>query len=248
MNHVTTFTEVRGARQAVGEELVGLLIGAGFTCALFLGMAYFENFGAAEPIAEIEDLRMVAIPLEPPPPPPKLEEHIQVPQEILPFAGLEAGATESPVSIAVVPPDLEALMPTMTSLPKAQIQFAALHAELKPKVDVTVDVRHIYQDTEVDQRPRALVRAVPPIPPEVRGNASVLRVGLLVLIGLNGKIESVRVLETSGNPQFDAIVAATVRDEWLFSPAIRRGKKVRVLAQQGFRVNFTGGTSPFSLD
>jgi hypothetical protein len=52
------------------------------------------------------------------------------------------------------------------------------------------------------------------------------------------------VVESSGNAKFDEIFARTVRDQWLFSPAIRRGKKVKCLAQQWFRVNFTSG-SPF---
>ncbi|HEX2851966.1 MAG TPA: energy transducer TonB [Opitutaceae bacterium] len=248
MNHLTTFPEVRGARQAAREEAVGLLLGAGFSLLLFLGMAHFENFGAAEPAAEIEELRIAAMSSEPPPPPPRLENFTQVPPEIAPLSGLEVGASESPVSVAVVPPDLETLMPAATSLPRAAIQFGVLHAELKPKAGVEFDAGHVYQSAEVDQKPRALVRSVPPIPREVRGDAAVLRVGLLLVIGLNGRVESARVMESSGNAKFDTIVAATVRDEWLFSPAMRRGKKVRVLAQQGFRVSFTGGSSPYSLD
>jgi hypothetical protein len=248
MSHLTSMAEVRGARQAAKEEAVALLIGAGFTFALFLGMAHFEDFGATTPIAEIEDMRMVALPLEPPPPPPRLEEQVKVSETVLPFSGLEVGASDSPVSIAVVPPDLELLIPSMTSPPRGRIQFGVLYTELKPKADIEVDIRHVYQDTEVDQRPRALVRTVPPIPAEVSGRASTLRVGLLLLIGQDGRPESARVVETSGNPRFDAIVAGTVQDEWLFSPAIRRGKKVRVLAQQAFRITFTSGGSPFSLD
>jgi len=72
MNRFIYMTEVRGARQAAEDEAVGLLIGAGFTFALFFGMVHFEHFGASEPVAEIEDVRMAAMPLEPPPPPPRL--------------------------------------------------------------------------------------------------------------------------------------------------------------------------------
>jgi TonB family protein len=93
-----------------------------------------------------------------------------------------------------------------------------------------------------------LVRTVPPIPDDVRGGAATLRVKLLLLVSRDGKAESARVLESSGNPAFDAIVARTMQNEWMFSPAIRRGKKVRVLAQQAFRVTFSGGTSPFDVN
>jgi TonB family protein len=119
-----------------------------------------------------------------------------------------------------------------------------LHSELKPKAGIETDPRHIYQQAEVDQRPRSLVRAVPPIPRDVRGSASTLRVNLIMLIGMNGQPENVRIAETSGNSAFDAIVAKTVLNEWRFSPAVRRGKKVRVLVEQAFRINFTGGGSP----
>ena len=72
--------------------------------------------------------------------------------------------------------------------------------------------------------------------------------GGLLLIDVRGRVESARVLQSSGNARFDEIVARTVKDEWLFSPGVRRGKKVRVLAEQGFRITFPGGGSPFSLE
>ncbi len=247
MNPLISMADVRGARLAAGEEVAGLLIGTGFTFALFFGLAHFENFGTTPPITEIEDVRMAALPLEPPPPPPKLEELAPVPDEALPFAGLEIGASDSPVSIAVVPPDLEVMLPATTSLPRAKIQVGFLHSELKPKAGLEVDLRHVYQSTEVDQKPHAIVRTVPIIPSEVSGSASTLRVGLLLLLDVNGHPESVRVAESSGNPRFDTIVANTVKDEWMFSAATRRGRKVRVLAQQSFRINFSSGGSPFEL-
>jgi len=241
-------TDVRGARQAAGEETAGLLMGASFTFALFFGMAYFETFRAPKPIAQIEDVRTAAVSLEPPPPPPKFDAPAPVPDEVLPLSGLEIGASDSPVSIAVVPPDLESLIPATTIPLRARIQGSLLQTEFKPKAAVEVDLRHVYQETEVDQKPRALVRTTPLIPAEVQGHAAMLRVVLVLLIGLDGKAESARVMQGSGNPRFDAIVARTVESEWLFSPAVRHGRKVRVLAQQAFRVTFTSGGSPFNMD
>lgn len=240
--------EMRGAPHPARDEIAGWLIGGGFTFALFFALAHFENFGAAAPVVAIEDIRMAGAFLEPPPPPPKIEEHTPTSEAALPLAGLEIAAAESPVSIAIVPPDLESLVPATSDAPRASVQFALLHTDLKPKANIEADVRHVFQSAEVDQRPRALVRTVPPIPPDVRGSASTLRVGLILLIGADGKAESARVAESSGNPRFDAIVARTVQNEWMFSPAIRRGKKVRVLAQQPFRINFNGSGSPLGLD
>ena len=248
MNLLDSRVDGRGAWQAAEAEAVGLLAGAGFTFALFFALAHFDRFDAAEPVAAIEDMRMVAIPFEPPPPPPRLAQPAPVPEAAVPFAGIEVGASNSPVSIAVVPPDMETMFPATTSQPGARIQFNALYTELRPRVDFEVDARHVYQETEVDQQPQALVRTVPPVPPDVAGRAPTLRVRLLLLIGQNGKVESARVVESSGNPRFDEIVSHTVVNEWLFSPAIRRGKKVRVMAQQAFRLTFSNGTSPFTTN
>jgi hypothetical protein len=246
MNNIVSIFEVRSARRAAGEETASLLAGAAFTLGLLLAMANVGDLGATQPALEIEDLRIVSMPLEPPPPPPMLEEVRPVPEEMVPFTGIEIGASDSPVSIAVMPQDLEMFFPPTTQF-GARIQAGVLHTEFRPKVEADFDANYVYQDTDVDQRPRAVVRTVPPIPPDVANSAPALRVVLLLLIGVNGKAESARVLESSGNAKFDSIVANTVQREWLFSPAIRRGKKVRVLAQQAFRVTYGGGGSPFDL-
>jgi TonB family protein len=155
-------------------------------------------------------------------------------------------ASDSSISIAVVPPDLETLIPTTSTPPKAMIQFGQLYTDLKPKIDVEAEVRQIYQESEVDQVPRALIRTAPSISRDVRGNAATLRAVLILLIDTKGRPENTRIVQSSGNAQFDEIIARTVKEKWLFSPAIRRGKKVKCLAQQAFRVNFTAA-SPFEL-
>lgn len=244
MHRVASISDVRNVAEAAREEAFGLLIGAAFTAALFVGMAYFENIGSTEPAGEIEEVRMVAASFEPPPPPLPTVDRTPAPEAVLPLAGIEVASSDSPVTIAVVPPDLEEFIPTTTNPPRAAIQFGHLHTELKPKMDLEMDVRHVYQDTEVDQPPRAVVRVAPPIPRHVRGSATTLRVVLILLIDQKGKAQSSRVLQSSGNKEFDEIVARNVKEEWLFSPAIRQGKKVRCMAQQAFRVNFSSA-SPF---
>ena len=242
MNHLPSLSDVSGTRQAAKEEVVGLLIGTGFTLALFLSLAHFENFGTTKPATEIEEMRMVAMPLEPPPPPPPPK--VAAADAVLPFAGLELGASDSPVSVAVVPPDIESLIPSTTSPLAATLQSTMLY----PKVDIDVDSRHVYQESEVDQLPYALVRTAPNIPLSVSGRASTMRVELLLLINQIGKPENVRVLVSSGNPQFDAIVAKTVQNEWLFSPGIRHNKKVNVLGRQPVEMTFATGATPFDLN
>ena len=146
----------------------------------------------------------------------------------------------------MVPPDLEKLIPTSSEPPKAGIQYAYLPAELKPGFRVDVDVHRIYQAAEVDQQPKAITRVAPPVPKSLFGDSNSLRVNLLLLIDESGHVVSARVVESSGQQQFDQIVAQTVKERWEFSPAIKRGKRVKCLAEQAFRVNLGGG-SPFTV-
>lgn len=234
------------ARQPVRDGIAGWIGGAGFTFLLFFAMAHLEHVGTGEAPAEIEDLRMAAIPFEPPPPPPRPAEPAPPPVEMPPLAGIELGASDSALRIAVVPPDLETLVQATPTPPRALVPFSHFHTEFKPHVEVQADVRHVFQESEVDKVPTAIVRVAPAVPNHLFGDARSLRVVLLLLIEPNGRVSSARVSQSSGRPEFDTLVAQTVKESWEFTPALRRGKKVRCLAQQPFRVNLGGG-SPYEL-
>ncbi len=230
------------------DEVVGALAGVAFTFGLFFAVAYVQRLGSPVPVDDIEDLHGIAVPLDPPPPPPKIVETQPEPETPLPLTGIEIAASDSPVSISVVPPDLEKIIPSTATEVHGRIQALPDITEFKPKSNIEVDTNHIYQETEIDQRPHSIVRTAPHIPAEVSGNASAMRVLLLLLIDQRGKVESARIVQTSGNPQFDEIVSENVKNQWLFSPGMRRGKKVRVLAQQAFRIVFKNGdSSPFAV-
>jgi TonB family protein len=246
MNLHSSLSQESTGLQAGGDEILGWIGGAGFTFLLFFGMAHFEHAGADESAAEIADLRMVSMPLDPPPPPPRTTEPMTAPADMPPFAGIEVAASESPVRIAVVPPDLQMLVQATPHPPRALVPFRHFHTEFKPQMEVTVDPRHVYRTSEVDQPPVAINRVVPPVPKPVFGDAAVLRVVLLVVIEPNGAVSSARVSQSSGQSEFDKIVVETVINEWEFTPAIRRGKKVRCLAQQNVRVRLGAG-SPFEI-
>lgn len=230
-----------GAGGAGGEAL-SLAVGALFTLGLFLAIAGFED--TSPPVApdEIEDLRAMSIPLEAPPPKPL--ETQPVAEAAAPFAGLEIGPTDSPVKIAVVPPDLRELIPAPAAAPAATIQPARLYTEFKPQGEIGGDLQRIFQQHEVDKKPTVLSRPSPRIPPLVRGRAETLRISLLVVIDARGGVSSIRVLQGSGNPRFDAIIVADVREAWVFSPAVKKGKNVRCMIQQSVRVNWVNDT-PF---
>jgi len=226
------------------DEALSVLAGLAFTGGLFLTIAHFERHDDREPREEIPELRAVAMPLEPPP--PRVEEKLrtEVPTE-LPFAGLDVEANSSPVKIAVVPPDLEAFVPHSDVPPAAAIQVATLYTAFKPQMDLEADFSRVFQSTEVDQRPTVLSRPNPFIPSYVRNKAEVLRVLLLITVNVDGAVQNVRILNSSGNPKFDAIIVEGVRAEWMFTPAVKKGHKVRCLLQQSVAVTWRNDGSPF---
>ena len=67
---------------------------------------------------------------------------------------------------------------------------------------------------------------------------------VLILIDPRGAVSNVRLLQGSGNKYFDAILLRDIREAWVFSPAMKKGHKVRCLVQQNIRVDWTANT-PF---
>lgn len=244
MNRPAAITASLPGENHRGQEAFSWIAGLGFTLALFLGLANFENLGADHPSAEIPELRLVSMPFETPPPPPRPAEPVPSTENMPAFAGLDVAATDSAVRIAVLPPDLEALLPSTREPPRAVIQPGYLQAGFKPRMDVEAAGRRIYQVSEVDQPPQAIVRVAPSVPKELYGDARTLRVVLLLLIEADGRVASARVVQSSGQPVFDQATVETVKTLWEFTPAIRRGQQVKCLAQQNVRVNL-GSTSPF---
>jgi len=226
------------------EEAAGLLFGAGLTFLLFLGMAHFENVRTSQPPAEIEELRVVTAINEPPP--PKVEEHTQPPDVTTPLTGIDIAASDSTVKLAVVPPDIAKIMPQSDLPPRATIQFNQLLTDLRPRSGELAESRHIYQQNEVDQKPVAIVKTIARVSNYTRDNAQELRVTLLLVIDTEGGIESIKLMRASGNKEFDKIVTECVKEEWVFSPAVRHGKKVRCMVQQLVWYKWTSG-SKFTL-
>jgi protein TonB len=218
--------------------MLSLSLGAGFTVLIFLGIARFDLTEPMEPPADIMDLR--AISLQEPPPPPRDMPQEAVPVEAI-LTGFDPGPSESPVQIAVTPPDLEALLPPPPMAPPAVIQAGRLYVDLKPKMDLTAPGDHIFQMAEVDQVPQVLNRVSPTIPTSVRQGAATLRASLVFVVDASGEIRNVRLASSSGNSDFDAIILGNIK-EWTFSPAVRKGKKVRCLLQQAVIIKWSGGS------
>ncbi len=234
-----TLPSARPSGNGVGRSLLSLALGAGFTLGLFLMIARFDRTTPTAPPDDILDLRAVSI-QEPPPPPREIPPREPAPIEDT-LTGLESTPSDSPVQIAVTPPDLESLLPPPAVAPPAVIQVGQLYANLKPKLDVTQVGNRIFQMAEVDQVPQVLNQVTPHVPASVRNGAALLRTSLLFVVDANGEIKNVRIASSSGNPDFDAIVMQNIH-EWTFSPAVRRGQKVRCLLQQAVIIRWSAGS------
>ena len=225
------------------DDILGFVIGLGFTFALFAGIAYFERSDAESAPEQIEDLRQMSIPLDAPP--PKVTEVAAATAPPAPLAGIELAPSESPVKINVVATDFAALVDETTVAPSAVIRQEPLYTNLRPQIDTgTGDFERVFQQYEVDQKPSVLARPNPYIPSVVRGKATTLRASFLIIVNAKGGVDSIRMLSSSGNSGFDKIVTNDIREAWVFQPASKKGRKVRCLLQQAVRVSWTAG-SPF---
>jgi TonB family protein len=236
MAFATSPASAASSVRGLGQDLAGVLLGVVFTLGLFLGIARFDRATPSTVPADIMDLRAVVLQE---PPPPRVVPQDQPPVDLL-LSGIDIAPAHSPVQITVTPPDLRDLLPPQVA-PPAVIQVGQLYANLKPKMDITTTSDHIFQMMEVDQVPRVLNRVTPKISPSVRGAAIMLRTSLIFVVEPTGEIKNVRIASTSGNAEFDAIILRTITD-WSFSPAVRKGVKVRCLLQQAVIIKWTGGS------
>lgn len=228
----------------LAEEAVCLALGGALTFGIFFGIARFESVRPVAPPADIEDLRVMSAFTEPPPPKP--EERVEQ-DTIVPLTGIEIAASDSSVKLAVVPPDLDRIIPSEDIPPRATIQFNQLMTDLKPKAGISGDFDHIYQQNEVDVVPKAVVKTIARVTKRTRDGAVELRVTLVLVIDTVGAVTSIKILKPSGNAKFDQVVMECVRDEWEFSPAVKKGKKVRCMVQQLVWYRWTENNSPFTL-
>jgi len=221
------------------RHALSLLLGAGFTLSLFLGIAHFGKLGPTNPPPELDDLRVAFLPVQPPPVPVTPIDPIP---DITPLAGFELSPSDSEVKIAVSPPNLATLLPEdLSKAPPANAQVTLRLADFKPRMDFIRDPAHIFQRSEVDQPPTVVSRADPLVSSRVRDNAASLHVTLVMVIDANGMGGHVRLTKSSGNAEFDALMIESIK-EWVFTPAIKGGKKVRCLIEQGITVRWAGGS------
>ncbi len=227
------------AQGSLARQIVGFIAGSCFTVALFLGIAHYEKGAPAKPPADLDDLRVALLPVEPPPLPSATAEP---PTETVPLPGFDLAPAESPVKVAVSPPDLAVLLPEeMSKAPIVHARVTTAPGEFKPRMELVMDAQHIYQRSEVDRPPQVLERPNPTVSNSVRDNAKSLHVTLLVVIDANGTVGRIRLTKSSGNEAFDKLMMESIT-EWVFSPAMKNGRNVRCLIEQGITVQWSAGS------
>jgi TonB family protein len=149
--------------------------------------------------------------------------------------GLKEEPSSSPVKIAPSPPALDTLLPI--SRTPSLIASAAIGTTTgpKPTMNLTQEVDHVFQRSEVDQLPFVVSRPDPDVRVSTLGESGKRSVVLLFIVGMRGEVGKVRIVQSSDNSEFDEIIAGYVA-QWVFSPAIRKGKPVRCMIQQRITV------------
>lgn len=230
-------------------ELKGLMFGALFSLVLFSVLARFQGKAEDNGDGDLVELHSLSLPVPPPPPPPpssNTQELQKLPQDTMPLSGIDIEASNSPVKIAVAPPEVAFAMPPARPVPPAAISMGNLATVIKPDMEPSFGAEHVFQQNEVDQVPVAINRESPNVPYIIRRDAEQLRTQLLIVLEADGTVSSTRVVESSGVPEFDSLIAEAVLRRWTFNPAVRRGKKVRCMLMQAFTIRWSS-RSPFQL-
>ncbi len=225
------------------EDAGCLVAGAAVTLGLFVTLSLSQHHNRAAPAADIEDLRAYALPPELPPPPPTTAQATGGDAAApMPLAtGLEASPSDSAVHLAASPPQVE--LPPLPATVPAEIAISNSYPAAKPSAAISISEQQIYQQAEVDQLPRATKQSIQFIPRALRVNLPAqIRIVFILLLEKDGHASSARVVKSSGVPALDELIARSVREDWEFSPAIRRGKAVRCFVQQSYLIKFEAGS------
>jgi TonB family protein len=84
-------------------------------------------------------------------------------------------------------------------------------------------------------------RPDPAVPGRMMAGNAVLRVTAMFVVEPDGMVDHIRLTKFSGIPEFDALMAESIKD-WVFSPAIKGGKKVRCLIEVPISVRQSSGS------
>jgi TonB family protein len=195
--------------------------------------------GEAAPL-DVYAARAVSMPIETPPPDPtESAEPVSVAGPIR----LEIAASNSTIRIQV--PDVPVLVVNPAppaARPAVIARFDIAKSAARPHIETAeTDSRRVFDHSDVDQQPMALQRVQPRITYNEASLVDTPRTTMLLIVNTDGSVGDVRILHTSHDERFDARMIDAIR-EWRFSPAMRKGRKVRCWVQQSISVQLTLGS------
>jgi hypothetical protein len=144
----------------------------------------------------------------------------------VPLTGIDIGASDSPVKLSVIPPDLE--QADAPGRAPAARDDPVRPAPVRPETEE----RHARATSSTSTSrarwtsPRlAVVKTIARVSSRVRDRRGVASRDAALVIDTEGAVTSIRVMRPSGNAKFDGIVLECVRDEWQFSRRSGRGRR-----------------------
>jgi len=176
-------------------------------------------------------------------PPPPAPTPVETEVVDIPLAGFELAPSDSPVKIAASPPppDLLRVEDLSRTPPPAGMELR-LPSNLKPRINVRPDTQHVYQRFEVDRVASVLVETAPQVPRRLFEDENILHTTLVWVVETDGTASHVRVLQSCGKPAVDALLIEMIQDS-VFSPAMKGGRKVRMMTSQLITVKWSEGSS-----
>jgi TonB family protein len=216
-------------------------MGAAASSVIFLGIAHSRRLGLDRPAPPMDDIMSIALPSAPPPPPPPPEQRYEDGGPAPNAIQLDASPSNSPIRVEAVPVVLDTVAaPVIRAV-------AVIPTDFAPHVlrsDLEFDSSHIWETTQVDQRPVLVWRKELHVPPTLWASIADPRITFIWVVNTDGTVENVHI-EHPVEPEFDALVLDVVKSAQ-FTPALRKGRKVRCWLQQQFIVKGPH-SNPFDL-
>jgi TonB family protein len=213
-------------RIPLGSALVG---GAFCAVATFLILPCLHWLAdRPAPVRHLRTLQRATLP----PPPLPIEPLRVVEPPPVPTAPLQKLA-EPMIERLPVELQLSTLLDGVT--PAMAVSFAMQDAG-----DLGGIAQSVFSLAEVDVAPTPLVRLKPLYPPAARMRRLSGAVTLEFVVGIDGKTESIEVVDTGPQAVFVKAAISAIR-RWRFTPATQRGVPVAVRVRQTVRFSLDGG-------
>lgn len=224
------------------RRAASIMLSVLFTLALFYGISRVQRTPTSAP-SRIEDLTSITLPFDAPPPLAHVSEMSPVP--VGTPVQFEVAAEAGPVKIQIQPAPLS---PMDVSAPLARPGLLA-RFELGAgvvKTQLVDDPNHVFEKSEVDQPPVVVYRDIPEVSTAIFKRVPNPRVVLLFIVSVDGTVQDPHLLKSSADPELDQLMLDMILN-WKFRPAVKHGKVVRCLIQQGVHIN-PPAASRFSTD